>query len=130
MRKPDPKRDIKGKGRAKGRLDRGEDYDSENGESDTEPVTSAAKSDRVASTSKIRELEDEEDEKAFAEQSTESEEEKQLVELRSTLWSNVAACELKLVSFQKHFFNRLLKFSVQSLYKEAVESASNGMSGS
>jgi hypothetical protein len=45
----------------------------------------------------IREIVDEEDEKAFVAEGQISEEEKKLSELRCTLWNNLSACQLKLV---------------------------------
>lgn len=99
-RKPDPKKDIKGKGRARGRLDRGEDFenDDEDAENDSIAEEATAELRENGSTSQIRELRDEDDETAFIADDTQSEEEKQLIELRSTLWGNVSACEMRLVS--------------------------------
>ena len=97
VRKPDPKKDIKGKGRAKGRLDREEDFDDDEEGSDREADQAESKPESGGADSQIRELQDEDDEKAFIAQDTRTEEEKQLIELRSTLWGNVSACELRLV---------------------------------
>lgn len=112
VRKPEPKKDIKGKGRAKGSLDTGEDFDDDDEEgSDREADQADSKPESGGADPQIRELQDEDDEKAFIAQDTRTEEEKQLIELRSTLWGNVSACELRLVcpiqSFKRRVYSNL-----------------------
>lgn len=91
-RKPEPpsKHSTDG-GKGKGR----QDSDSEGDDDDTD---SKVKSVNENEDSQIREIVDDEDEKAFVEQGKISDEEKQVIELRSALWNNLAACQLRLVS--------------------------------
>jgi hypothetical protein len=88
-----PKKDAKGKGKA--RLDLGEDLF--NDEEDEEPTKKA--NNPVKSKERIRELQDEEDEKEFVQDNAnaKSEEQIEMEQLRSALWCNIAACQLKLV---------------------------------
>ncbi|KAK9897581.1 hypothetical protein P389DRAFT_195183 [Cystobasidium minutum MCA 4210] len=65
------------------------------------------------SNTQIRELADEEDEKAFVAQGKISDEEKQVIELRGALWNNLAAAQMRL-----------------SLYKEAATSATEALKDS
>lgn len=51
------------------------------------------------SNTQIRELADEEDEKAFVAQGKISDEEKQVIELRGALWNNLAAAQMRLVCY-------------------------------
>lgn len=50
-----------------------------------------------ASSNQIRELADDEDEKAFVEEGKISDEERQVIELRGALWNNLAVTQMRLV---------------------------------
>lgn len=66
---------------------------------DEDELSSKKVNDPVKSKERIRELQDEEDEKEFVQDgtNTKSEEQIEMEQLRSALWCNIAACQLKLV---------------------------------
>lgn len=146
-RKPKPPRDIKGKDtKGKGRADLSEaeklesngDLSSSDEEESTTRRTHRSKPvDAGANggpSSQIRELGDEEDEEQFLEEGKKSVEERQMEELRSVLWGNLGACQMRLVSqaglasIGRAYMNTANpeRFP-QSLYKEAVESCNECM---
>lgn len=62
------------------------------------PANVSGASSGQANASQIHELQDDTDAKAFIAGSALSKEEAELVELRSTLWSNIAACYMRMVN--------------------------------
>ena len=95
---PKPKltsQDSKGKGKGKARLDLEEDF--------AKGVTVDSEIDATTkSKDRIRELRDDQDEHQFVEEGRRSEEQKEVEQLRSVLWGNVAACQLRLASLLHH----------------------------
>lgn len=107
---PSKGRQSKGKGRADleegtssgGRQSESDD-DDESQDSQDEDGPPYVPPDQAArppqrTKEKIRELQDEQDERAFVEQGQRSEEEKEVSELRAALWNNVSACHMRMVS--------------------------------
>lgn len=90
-------KDSRGKG--KDRLDLQEGLDFEAHDTDEKRESGMKSKDR------IRELQDDQDEQQFFEEGKKSIEEQEVEQLRSILWSNVAACQLRLVSEAECLFH-------------------------
>ena len=94
--KPKPKKPKLADGdKGKGRADESDDEDDYL--SNQRPNDSARSASTTINGSGIRELDDDDDAEEFVNGDQRTQEERDLTEIRSTLWANIAACHLRTV---------------------------------